>query len=85
MLSFSHVESPQTLGNTVAVKHQSRAAGLTPKKKSTSNAVILSWCFRHGLCVFVLTHLTFILVCLQSEQIEAGILNMSGARHVSII
>lgn len=25
--SFSHVELPQTLGNTVAVRHQSRAAG----------------------------------------------------------
>lgn len=37
MFSFSHVESP--LGNTVAVRHQSRAAGLTPKKNSTSNAV----------------------------------------------
>lgn len=82
---FSHVESPQTLGNTVAVRHQSRAAGFTPKKNSTSNAV--------SFPLFVLVFQTWSLcICLDSiiihmcactvKHIEAGILNISGARHV---
>lgn len=52
------------VGNAVAVRHQSRAAGLTPKNNSTSNAVSFPW--------FVLLFQTWSLCsCLDSVIIHA--------------
>lgn len=57
------LELPQTLGNAVAVRHQSRAAGLTPKNNSTSNAVSFPW--------FVLFQTWSLCICLDSVIIHA--------------